>query len=60
MSEKTKDISTNGDSPTFDVEEFKRRVKAAREALLEAENFLTTWEEAEKRKKAATPPDIQK
>lgn len=47
------------DGPTFDVEEFKRRIREAREALIEAEDFCTTWQEAEAKKKNAEPEEYQ-
>jgi hypothetical protein len=50
---------TNGDGETFDISEFKARIKRAREALTEFEDFMTTWEEAESRKKNATETEFQ-
>jgi hypothetical protein len=50
---------TENDGYTFDVDEMRRRIRAAREALLEAENYCNTWEEAERKKKAAEPEQYQ-
>lgn len=44
---------------TTDIDEFRRRIKATRDALLEFENYMDTWAETEKKKKNATPPKMQ-
>jgi hypothetical protein len=52
-------MTENEDGPTFDVEEFKRRIRVARDALVQAEDYCTTWEEAERKKRECVSPDFQ-
>jgi len=44
---------------SFDSEEQKRRIRELKEKLLEAVDFLTTWQEQEARKRSATETDFQ-
>jgi hypothetical protein len=41
------------------AEEQVRRIRELKEKLIEAIDFCNTWEEIERKKKSATPPETQ-
>jgi hypothetical protein len=44
---------------TFDAEEQKRRIAEAKKRILEAIDFIDSWEEIEAKKRSATETPIQ-
>jgi gentisate 1,2-dioxygenase len=48
-----------GTEPTTDIEQAKKNYRDLRDKRFESIDFMTSWEEAEKRKKAVTPPEFQ-
>ena len=57
---KTKRNDVIGQAPILDVEKSKEELVKARDKRCETIDFMTTWEEQEKRKFSVRPPDTQK
>lgn len=47
------------DKETFDIEEFKARIKRTREALTEFVDYIETWEDTQRKRRNAEPTPTQ-